>query len=281
MSFHRNLFRLAISNWFLAGQRSIFEKTFSWKLITKSNKNCCSSKKLSVCVLKTSYYFSEQSLVRRFEKNSILINVFWLRATKVPPIFSEKIWTFIVARLTGWTEKQWNFFKKVVFRLLSSNWFVQVQDNIKEHKFWTQKRGNWFCFCELKQSFINKFSQNCVLSVQWSFFGMKILGVFQDSERNLPRWCFQISYCTSLNAHLRRSFFGKTFPIEILWFQDALFWLVLSKVTWNSHFNRFFRKKWCATFEKKLIQEVAFRFVFARVLARICFGKDFSKFHVF
>ena len=159
-----------------------------------------------------------------------------------------------------------------------------IRTSSKQHKraqILNAENGKLILLSKLQQSFINKFSQSCVLSVQWSFFGKKILGVFQDSERNLPRWCFQISYCTSLNAHLRRSFFGKTFPIEILWFQDALFWLVLSKVTWNSHFNRFFRKKWCATFEKKLIQEVAFRFVFARVLARICFGKDFSKFHVF
>ena len=147
MSFHRNLFRLAISNWFLAGQRSIFEKTFSWKLITKSNKNCCSSKKLSVCVLKTSYYFSEQSLVRRFVKTSILLNFFWLRAAKVSPVLSEKIWTFIVDTLTGWTEKQWNFFKKVVFpacviQLISTS----SRQHIKGHKFWTQKLGSWFCF---------------------------------------------------------------------------------------------------------------------------------------
>ena len=101
-----------------------------------------------------------------------------------------------------------------------------IHTSSKQHKraqIFNAENGKLILLSKLQQSFINKFSQICVLSVQWSFFGKEILGVFQDSERNLPWWFFQTSYCTSLNAHLRRSFFGKYFPIEVLWFQDALF----------------------------------------------------------
>ena len=217
----------------------------------------------------------------RFEKNSILLNFFWLRAAKGSPLLSEKIWTFVVDRLTVRTENNETFSKKSFSDLCYQTDSYKFKTTYKRARILNAETGKLILLSKFQQSFINKFSQSCVLGVQWSFFWKKILGVFQDSERNLSWWFFQTSYCTSLNAHLRRSFSGKTFPIEILWFQDALFWLVLSKVTWTSHVNRFFRKKWCATFEKKLIQEVAFRYFFARVLARICLGKNFSEFHVF
>ena len=71
--------------------------------------------------------------------------------------------------------------------------------------------GKLILLSKFQQSFINKFSQSCVPGVQWSFFRKKILGVFQDSERNLSWWCFQTSCCKALNAHLRRSFFGQFF----------------------------------------------------------------------
>ena len=122
---------------------------------------------------------------------------------------------------------------------------------------------------KLQQNFINKFFESCVLDVQWSFLRKKILGVIQDSERNHFWWWFQTSYCTSLKAHLRRSFFGKTFPIEFLWFQEGSFWQVLSEVTWTSHVNRFFRKKVVCNFWEKTNSRGGVQICFCT-----CFGKN-------
>ena len=55
LSFYRKLFPLAISNSTITVHKSKFGKSFSWKIITKSNKICCSNKKLSNCVFKTNF----------------------------------------------------------------------------------------------------------------------------------------------------------------------------------------------------------------------------------
>ena len=55
LSFYRKLFPLAISNSTITDHKSKFGKTFSWNWILKSNKICCSNKKLSICLFKTSF----------------------------------------------------------------------------------------------------------------------------------------------------------------------------------------------------------------------------------
>ena len=55
LSFYRKLFPLAISNSTITVHKNKFGKSSSWKIITKSNKNCCSNNKLSICVFKTNF----------------------------------------------------------------------------------------------------------------------------------------------------------------------------------------------------------------------------------
>ena len=70
LSSHWSLFLLSTTNWFITVHRSKSGKTFSWKVVTKLNKSCCSSKQLPACVLKTNFQFSEQHLLVGFVKKS-------------------------------------------------------------------------------------------------------------------------------------------------------------------------------------------------------------------
>ena len=108
----------------------------------------------------------------------------------------------------------------------------RIRASSRKHKraqILNAENGKLILLSKLQQSFINKFSKSCVLGVQWIFFRKKILEVFQDSERNLSWWCFQTRYCTSLNAHLRRSFFGKFFRSKSCDFKTEIFGWCLHK----------------------------------------------------
>ena len=137
--------------------------------------------------------------------------------------FVRKDLNFIVDRLTGWTEKQWNIFKKSCFPACVIKLIRTSSRQHKRAQILNAEIGKLNLLSKLQQSFINKFSQNCVLGVQWSFFRRKILGVFQDSQQNHSWWSFQTSYCTILNAHLRRSFFGKFFRSKSCDFKNETF----------------------------------------------------------
>ena len=246
MSFCRNFFRLAISNWSITVHKVIFGKTFSWTLITKSNKICSSSKKISVCVLKTNYYFLEQRLVRRFVKKSNLLTFFWIRAAKVSLVLSKMFWAFLVDRLTAWNKIQRKFFKKSFFGLCSQTDTTTSKKHIWAH-IMEEKKGKFVFFCFRATGYQQVFSNlSCNCSVRFS--GKRISKVFLDSVRIFFHGVLKLDFIRA-QIHNGGSFFGKFFLKEVLWFQGKSVLLVLAEVKWTSHVNRLLRKKWCAIFK--------------------------------
>ena len=145
-----------------------FQLDINYKI---EQKSVVQAKKLSVAVLKSNYQFSEQQLLRKFLKKSILFKFFWSRAAKGSLVSSQKELTFLVDRLFGLKEIQKNFFKKVFFWLALSNWFDKLKKTyMSTHSGRENERP---FFSNFKQLMINKFSQLWVVSVPWRFLGRK------------------------------------------------------------------------------------------------------------
>ena len=154
--------------------QSYIWKKFQLEINNKiEQKFVVQAKKLSVAVLQSNYQFSEQQLVRKFLKISILFKFFWSRSAKNSLVSSENDWTFLVDRLTVWKEIQKKIFKNLIFFPACVVKLIrQAQKNINEDTFWKGKR-EVHSFSNFKQLMINTFSQICVVSVQWRFLGRK------------------------------------------------------------------------------------------------------------